>query len=69
MSSGLTHKFQSPSQNWSPAAYLRTPSAANNFSIIGSESFIDRVKPIQPEVCLEHIWTEPAPSYQVGWLG
>ncbi|XP_041352756.1 anaphase-promoting complex subunit 1-like [Gigantopelta aegis] len=69
MTSGLAHKFQSPSQNWSPAAYLRTPSAANNFSIIGSESFTDRVKPIQPEVCLEHIWTEPAPPIRDGPLG
>lgn len=40
--------------------YQRTPNSCNT-SAFANESFLEGPSAPQPEVCLEHLWTEPAP--------
>ena len=49
----------------SPGSFYRTPA---NMSLI-NESITEWVEPITPEICLEHLWTEPAPAIRDGSLG
>ncbi|XP_021339714.1 anaphase-promoting complex subunit 1-like [Mizuhopecten yessoensis] len=63
---GLTsmHRLLSPSPSVarSPGNYFRTPPVgSHNVSLI-NESYTDWVEPLKPEVCFEHLWTEPAPA-------
>lgn len=55
----------SPQTSKSPGNFYRTPA---NMSLI-NESFTDWTEPINPEICLEHIWTETAPAIRDGSLG
>lgn len=64
-------RFQSPSPSVarSPASYFRTPPVGSyNVSLI-NESYSEWVEPLKPEVCFEHLWTEPAPAIRDGSLG
>ncbi|KAK3580765.1 hypothetical protein CHS0354_023054 [Potamilus streckersoni] len=68
---GSLHRFHSPSPhaNRSPGNYWRTPPVGvHNVSLI-NESFCERFEPINPEVCFDHLWTEPAPAIRDGSLG
>ncbi|KAL5008156.1 hypothetical protein ScPMuIL_013737 [Solemya velum] len=60
----------SPSVGRSPGSFFRTPPPSNshNISLI-NESFSEWVEPIMPEVCFEHLWTEPVPAIRDGSLG
>ena len=42
--------------------YVRTPNSSYNTSMLGNESCVEAPAAPQPEVCLEHLWTEPAPT-------
>ncbi|CAG2230501.1 APC1 [Mytilus edulis] len=64
-------RFQSPSPSVarSPAGFFRTPPVGSyNVSLI-NESYSEWVEPLKPEVCFEHLWTEPAPAIRDGSLG
>ncbi|KAK3093891.1 hypothetical protein FSP39_021511 [Pinctada imbricata] len=53
----------------SPGNYFRTPPvASHNVSLI-NESWSEWVEPLKPEICFEHLWTEPAPAIRDGSLG
>ncbi|XP_060071238.1 anaphase-promoting complex subunit 1-like isoform X2 [Ylistrum balloti] len=65
------HRLLSPSPSVarSPGNYFRTPPVgSHNVSLI-NESYTDWVEPLKPEVCFEHLWTEPAPAIRDGSLG
>ncbi|KAK7104440.1 anaphase-promoting complex subunit 1-like [Littorina saxatilis] len=49
--------------------YLRTPNSSFNTSMFGNESCMEAPAAPQPEVCFEHLWTEPAPTMRDGPLG
>ncbi|KAL3875250.1 hypothetical protein ACJMK2_038174 [Sinanodonta woodiana] len=71
LSMGSLHRFHSPSSlaNRSPGNYWRTPPVGvHNLSLI-NESFFERFEPINPEVCFDHLWTEPVPVIRDGSLG
>lgn len=71
VTSGSLHRFHTPSPNLGRHSgnYFRTPPVcSNNVSLI-NESFTEWVEPLRPEVCLEHLWTEPAPAIRDGSLG
>ncbi|XP_061163277.1 anaphase-promoting complex subunit 1-like [Saccostrea echinata] len=71
ITSGSLHRFHTPSPSIGRHSgnYFRTPPVcSNNVSLI-NESFTEWVEPLRPEVCLEHIWTEPAPAIRDGSLG
>ena len=64
---GSMIRFQSPSPSIarSPASYFRTPPVGSyNVSLI-NESYSEWVEPLKPEVCFEHLWTEPAPAIRL----
>nr|XP_022333509.1 anaphase-promoting complex subunit 1-like [Crassostrea virginica]XP_022333510.1 anaphase-promoting complex subunit 1-like [Crassostrea virginica] len=65
------HRFHSPSPSLGRHSgnYFRTPPVcSNNVSLI-NESFTEWVEPLRPELCFEHMWTEPAPAIRDGSLG
>ncbi|XP_056022198.1 anaphase-promoting complex subunit 1-like [Ostrea edulis] len=71
VTSASLHRFHTPSPSLGRHSgnYFRTPPVcSNNVSLI-NESFTEWVEPLRPEVCLEHIWTEPATSTRDGSLG
>ncbi|ESO93615.1 hypothetical protein LOTGIDRAFT_232653 [Lottia gigantea] len=53
----------------SPNVSMRTPSGPHNLSLIPPDSYSEWVEPLQPEICLEHLWTEPTPTMRDGSLG
>ncbi|KAK7469621.1 hypothetical protein BaRGS_00036350 [Batillaria attramentaria] len=63
-------RFQTPSpQIRSTSMFMRTPNSSYNMSYLGNESCMETPAAPQPEVCLEHLWTEPAPTIRDGPLG
>ena len=61
---GPHHRFATPSPqaSKSPGNFYRSPAVGtSNMSLI-NESYSEWVEPILPEVCFEHVWTEPAPA-------
>lgn len=59
------NRIHTPSPHQSPGSFYRTPA---NMSLI-NDSVTEWAKPITPEICLEHLWTEPAPAIRDGSLG
>lgn len=61
--------FYSPNtQSRSPMTYMRSPPSSQNISVM-SETLNYRIEPVNPDVCLDHIWTESMPSKSDGFLG
>lgn len=60
--------FYSPNtQSRSPMTYMRSPPGSQNISFM-SETMNYRIEPVNPDVCLDHIWTESGPSKSDGIL-
>ncbi|XP_048246060.1 anaphase-promoting complex subunit 1-like [Haliotis rufescens] len=69
--SSSMYRFHSPSpaSARSPGAYFRTPSGSHNVSLTGNDSITEFEAPLKPEICFDHLWTEPPPPMRDGPLG
>ncbi|KAL8567686.1 hypothetical protein ACOMHN_008994 [Nucella lapillus] len=69
-SEAALYRFHTPSpQVRGSHLYLRSANTSLNASMMVNESCLDGLSAPQPEVCLEHLWTEPAPTLRDGPLG
>ncbi|KAK6181291.1 hypothetical protein SNE40_009178 [Patella caerulea] len=69
MGSSSVRRFFSPNPaNKSSSLSMRTPSK-RQVPLISVNSFSEWSEPLQPEVCFEHLWTEPTPTIRDGSLG
>ncbi|XP_076442081.1 anaphase-promoting complex subunit 1-like [Babylonia areolata] len=69
-SEAALYRFHTPSpQVRSPNTYFRSPNSSLSASMLVNETCVDAPTAPQPEVCLEHLWTEPAPTIRDGPLG
>ncbi|XP_029649484.1 anaphase-promoting complex subunit 1-like [Octopus sinensis] len=55
-------------QSRSSMTYMRSPPGSQNFSVM-SESMNYRIEPVNPDICLDHIWTESATSNREEFVG
>lgn len=62
-SEAALYRFHTPSPQVRSVnnLYSRTPNSSCNSSFLDNESYLEGPAAPQPEICLEHLWTEPVP--------
>ncbi|PVD25604.1 hypothetical protein C0Q70_13262 [Pomacea canaliculata] len=70
-SEAALYRFHTPSPQVRSVnnLYSRTPNSSCNSSFLDNESYLEGPAAPQPEICLEHLWTEPVPPIRDGHLG